>query len=311
MTKPDATPNRFAGFHIPKVPLGPARLPDFLIIGASKSGTTTLWRYLQRNPKVHMLEPKEPEFFAKDEVYSRGLEWYKSLFTAAPPDKLCGEASTTYSRWPHFGDVPGRIHDAAPNVRLVYMLRHPTERAYSQYKHRMRLNVPRMTFEEALEHDAMFVDTSTYIMQIEKFMERFPRASLQCVLLDDLKAKPRETLDDLQRFLGIEPLDLTAAGPVEANKAEEAAGSDYARQRLGATIRSIPFAKTMKSWLPSGARESLREAYVRSPLGQRKAREYQPSPFLPETRERLLRRFEEPNRRLAEFLGRDLSMWNR
>lgn len=307
----DLTPQRFAGFHVPEVPLGPARLPDFLIIGACKAGTTTLWRYLQRHERIHMLEPKEPEFFAKDDVYSRGVEWYKSLFTAAPPDKVCGEASTTYSRWPHFGDVPERIHRASPSIKLVYMLRHPADRAYSHYRHRMRLNVPRMTFEEALASDAMFVDSSNYIMQIEKFLERFPRESLRCVLLDDLKRSPGETLDGLQRFLGLTPADLTAESEVEANTAEAAGGDDYARQRLGAALRKAPFAHALARTLPPSLRNSLRDAYVRSPLGRRKAKEYKPSPFLPETRARLIESFIEPNRRLAEFLGRDLSFWNR
>ncbi len=307
----DLTPNRFAGFNIPAVPLGPARVPDFLVIGASKSGTTTLWRYLQRHPRIHMLEPKEPEFFAKQEVYSRGLDWYKQLFTAAPADKICGEASTTYSRWPHFGDVPARIHDAAPNVRLLYMLRNPVDRTYSQYKHRMRLNVPRMTFEEALDHDAMFIDTSMYMMQIEQFLKRFPRESLECVLLDDLKNSPAETLSRVQRFLGLDETDLTADSQVIANTAEASAGSDYARQRLGAALRRVPAVHAATRLLPPRMRETLRETYVRSPLGRRKAQEYQPSPFLPETRAMLVEKFQEPNRKLGEFLGRDLSMWNR
>ncbi len=307
----DLTPNRFAGFHIPAEPVGPARVPDFLIIGACKAGTTTLWRYLQRHPRVHMLEPKEPEFFAKQEIYSRGLEWYKSLFTAAPADKICGEASTTYSRWPHFGDVPARIYEAAPRVRLLYMLRHPVDRTYSHYKHRMRLNVPRMPFEEALEQDAMFVDTSMYMVQIERFLTRFPPESLRCVLLDDLRSAPAVTLEAVQRFLGLEPLDLSTDSEVFANTAEAAAGTDYARQRFSAALRRLPVVGSLARSLPPEVRDSLRERFVRSPLGRRTAQDYQPSPLLPETRARLIAEFSEPNRRLAGFLDRDLSMWSR
>lgn len=311
MSKVDDTPRRFAGFQVPRVALGPARLPDFLIIGAAKSGTTTLWRYLQRHPAIHMLEPKEPEFFAKPEVYARGLEWYKSLFAAAPEGKVCGEASTTYSRWPHFGDVPQRIHDAAPGIKLIYLLRHPVDRAYSHYKHRMRLDVPRMTFEEALEHDAMFIDTSLYMMQIERFMARFARASLHCVLVEDLRSDPAATLNGIQEFLGLEHDDLAREGAVEANTAEEDAGADFTRQRFGKAFRRVPGARPLSRLLSPRVRERLREALVRSPVGRRTAEGYKPSALLPETRERLIRRFEEPNRALADFLGRDLSGWNR
>jgi CRISPR-associated endonuclease Cas1 subtype I-B len=85
-----------------------------------------------------------------DEVYQRGETWYRSLFRHAGTDQLCGESSTCYSRWPHFGDVAGRIARDLPNVKLIYIMRHPVDRAYSHYAHNMQWGVT-MSFEEALE----------------------------------------------------------------------------------------------------------------------------------------------------------------
>ncbi|NER32103.1 MAG: sulfotransferase domain-containing protein, partial [Symploca sp. SIO1C4] len=76
------------------------RLPDFLIIGAAKSGTTTLYKYLCRHPQICMSNPKEPDFFAIDHIYDQGIDWYSSLFSEARLKQVCGEASTTYTRLP-------------------------------------------------------------------------------------------------------------------------------------------------------------------------------------------------------------------
>src|SRR5690242_14831106 len=81
------------------------RLPDFVVIGGMKCGSTTLFEYLCRHPDVFMCTPKEPGYFSREKVMARGEAWYRSLFADAKPTQLCGEASTCYTRWPHFGDV--------------------------------------------------------------------------------------------------------------------------------------------------------------------------------------------------------------
>ena len=288
---------------------GRPRLPDFLIIGACKAGTTTVWRYLQRHPRIFLLDSKEPDFFSRKERYDQGIDWYKTLFAEARPDQLCGEASTTYSRWPHLGDVPTRIARAAPTVKLIYMMRHPVDRTYSDYCQRMRMPVPRLTFEEALQRDRMFTDTSLYMMQIEKFLERFPRELLLPILLDDLSDEPRATLDTVQRFLGLDPIDLVGQEVVVLNRATEGA-DDFVRRRLSKWIRLTPGVDALLRLAPSSLKDRTLIFLTSSSFGRRVAKGYKPSLFLPETRQRLLKLFEEPNIQLAEFLGRDLSHWN-
>ena len=76
------------------------RLPDFIIIGSAKSGTTSLYDYLLEHPLIYMSNPKEPCFFDENVAWDKGVAWYSSLFSGAENDQICGEASTNYTRWP-------------------------------------------------------------------------------------------------------------------------------------------------------------------------------------------------------------------
>lgn len=302
------TPTRLGG--VPRAPsaAGRGRAPDFLIIGACKAGTTTLWKYLNRHPGVWLLEPKEPDFFSKQERYAKGMDWYKSLFAPADEGRLCGEASTTYSRWPHFGDVPGRIADAMPDARLIYIMRHPVERAYSHYRHRMRLEVERMSFEEAIESDPMFTDCSLYLMQLQKFYERFPRERVHTIVLDDLAARPAETLGALQRFLGVAVVDLAAESRVHANEASSG-GEDFTRRRLVRWAEKCPGVGALRRAAPRGVLDGVVNTVVRSPIGRWISGRYEPGPLTPETRRRLLDVFRRPTEELEAHLGRALPGW--
>ena len=114
------------------------RLPDFIIIGAAKAGTTTLHHYLDLNPQIYMSSPKEPCFFSDDEIYVKGVDWYSSLFSSAKPDQACGEASTRYSPYPQYTEAAPRMAELLPHVKLIYIMRHPVDRAYSHHVHEMK-----------------------------------------------------------------------------------------------------------------------------------------------------------------------------
>ena len=112
-----------------------ARLPDFIIIGAMKSATSTLHNQLSAQPGIFMSTPKEPNFFSDDEIYSRGLSWYKGLFSDAKPDDICGESSTHYTKLPDYPDTIARLKSAVPQPKLIYVMRHPIDRLVSHYIH--------------------------------------------------------------------------------------------------------------------------------------------------------------------------------
>jgi hypothetical protein len=120
------------GIAFNDVPVRPSGcLPEFMIIGAAKAGTTALNEYLSQHPQIFMCPLKEPQFFSTDVIYERGLAWYEGLFADAKSGQICGEASTSYTFFPSTPLTPQRIHQAIPNVKLIYLIREPVSRIQS------------------------------------------------------------------------------------------------------------------------------------------------------------------------------------
>ena len=114
------------------------RLPSFLVIGAMKAGTTSLYHYLHAHPQVFMPSIKELDFFVAGGNWGRGLHWYQKQFAGAGPGAVAvGEASTMYTKYPSVDGVPERIAAHLPEVRLVYVVRDPIDRIRSHYRHRV------------------------------------------------------------------------------------------------------------------------------------------------------------------------------
>lgn len=282
------------------------RLPDFFILGAAKSGTSALFRYLERHPSIWIPEIKETEFYSKEPLYSKGLEWYQDLFAGVGSDQLCGEASTTYTRWPHTPDVAERIHNDTPNAKMIYIMRHPVERTYSHFVHHTRKGVTR-TFEEALDHDDIYVDCSMYMKQIEQYLRFFPRENFLFLFQIDLKKTPRECLDRVTDHLGIERRDLLADGPILRN----VSGSDhYVRSKTTGRLRKFKPIGWLADTLPPKWRHGAFNLVKKSPFGRKLEFEYQVPSLTANTRQKLLELFAEPNRQLEEFLGVQLPDWS-
>lgn len=180
------------------------RLPTFLIVGAQKTGTTSLWHYLRAHPQVHLPDEKEPEFFLGDEAWARGIDWYRSLFVGAGDAVAVGEASTMYSMFPHAAGVPQRIRSVVPDVRLLYVLRHPIERMVSLYGHHLMAGWEHRPIEQALLQDARYTDSSRYAMQIEQYLRCFDRDQLLVLTSEQLRDDRAATLATVHRFLGVD-----------------------------------------------------------------------------------------------------------
>jgi hypothetical protein len=179
-------------------------LPNFLVVGAMKSGTDSLWQYLRRHPQVFMSDLKEPEFFVTELNWSRGVRWYEQQFVGADGAVAVGEASTSYSKYPLYRDVPSRIADTIPDVRLIYLIRQPIERIRSQYLHQRLLREERRPIERAVLEDSSYVDFSRYAMQIDRYLECFDRSHLLVVRSEDLRSDRDRTLRRIVAFLGLD-----------------------------------------------------------------------------------------------------------
>ncbi len=297
--------------------------PNFIIIGAAKSGTTTLYKYLQRHSQIYLTKPKEPDFFSLDKNYAQGTEWYESLFIQALSHQFCGEASTTYSRLHRYPQTVERMSQMLPNVKLIYLMRHPVDRAYSFYVYRFKRSqqnasflsergdlITAKTFEEAISENREFVESSYYLEQINRYLKFYQRSSLLCLLMEDLIKQPEATLKNILDFIGVDSnIDIFQDNKIVANQ-----GEDYpdwfVKRQIIAPLKVIPGSQYLRSALPKNIKMLSYQFLKKIKYNFWQSQQYIPPSMLSDTRQMLINKFRNPNQELAEFLNRDLSHWN-
>jgi hypothetical protein len=179
------------------------RLPDFVIIGAGKSGTTTLHHWLLQQPEIFSCSLKEPRFFSRD--WDKGLPWYTALFAEGGEDQLAGEASTNYTDVEYSEVAAERMAATVPGARLIYLLRHPVERLRSQYRHNWRRAVESDPLADAVVRpDNPYVGRSLYHQRLAPYVERFPRQQICVVRFEDLVASSQPAWTEVLEHLGLE-----------------------------------------------------------------------------------------------------------
>lgn len=206
-------------------------LPDFIIIGAMRAGTTSLHNYFQHHPQVSMSHEKEPDYFTAFK-YARGVDWYLKQFDI---DRMRrGEASPNYAKVDVFPGVPERIYRDLPDVKLVYVVRDPVKRFVSQYDHmaargfdlpdpgtlcRSEPPLPsdpiRLTLKEPYQH---ILSVSCYARQLKAYLEYFPLEQIRIVEFEQLKREPDTVLRELQAFLGLDPLGAATLPSLNRSK---------------------------------------------------------------------------------------------
>jgi Sulfotransferase domain len=185
-------------------------LPTFLLIGAMKSGTTTLYSYLAEHPEVYLPALKEPNFF--NDHWHRGVGWYERLFAGAGDALARGEASVRYTSFPDDPDCPRRIASVVPKVRLLFLARDPVDRIRSHYLHEVAALRERRPLERAVRENPIYLDRSRYAMQLDRYLEHFRRDQLLVLRAEDLFRAPQEVLPRVSAFLGVDPA-WRPAGP--------------------------------------------------------------------------------------------------
>lgn len=181
------------------------RLPNFLVIGALKAGTTSLYHYLRSHPQIFMPGVKEIAFFAKDDVWSKGIDWYERQFAQAGSHFLAvGEASTLYATYPRNSGVPERIATHLPSARLIYVLRDPIQRIRSHYQHRVAVGAEDRPIDQALFANPIYIDCSRYAAQIEQYLRYFSREQLLLIASEDLRSARQATMMLVYEFLEVD-----------------------------------------------------------------------------------------------------------
>lgn len=291
-------------------------VPDFLIIGAAKSGTSTLYRYLDKHPQVCFPWEKEPCFFDVNVAWNKGWDWYAKLWENRKEGQLLAEGSTNYTFYPHVPNAPELIHEHAPNCKLIYMMRHPVSRTYSHYAHRQTKELfPGKPFEhDVLEFariDPLILDCSDYYKQIQRYLALFPREQMLFVFIDEMIKDPRSFTQKVCRFLNIdEQIDLTQEGEIVDNKGSQHRDGKL-RYYTTEPFRKNPVIRTIAYALPQPCRTFAYNMVQKTAYGKKMQQSFNPLPMTDEHVNVLLERFKEGNDQLATFLDIDLSHWNK
>ena len=180
------------------------RLPDFVIIGAMKSGTSSLHEYLDLLPDVCMSRPKEPAYFVPERFHWHAPEWYKDFFTAKPAATHVGEASPHYAIRHVYPGVADCMHGVVPDARIVYIVRDPVERIRSEWVHHVaRGRITRSLSDELrVPESSVVFHTSRYAWQLEPYLEQYGAERIFVVSSEELTRQPTRSLERLLQFLG-------------------------------------------------------------------------------------------------------------
>jgi len=289
-------------------------LPDFIVVGAAKAGTTALYWYLADHPQVFMSRVKETNYFAYglDEgghlLYGdpelhhfpiRTIDAYERSFEGAGDARAVGEASPIYLECPQSA---GRIRDTIPDARIICGLRDPVDRAYSDYLMYLRSRGRRLDPARELTPSAAWARPDSHWMQISMYHEAlrryfdvFPRERIFVFLFDDLKADQAGLIRDLYRFLGADD------GFVPDFGTPHNVGGMPASMLLERVLTNDPLRRAVDPWIPKRAADWARRTRTRN---------LRRAPRLPnELANELRERFRDDISNTAELIGRDLSLW--
>lgn len=296
-------------------------LPTFMVIGAGRSGTTSLDRYLRQHPQIFMSTHKSPSyFFCKDlermddpslrlvtaNYFVGDRPSYERLFAGARPGQAVGEVSPVYLASTGTAQA---IADTLPDARLVAILRNPVDRAQARFVARTRdglehRSLPEIIDEELADGAVRDISFGTYIASgfvthvLHTYLAAFPREQLRLHLFDDLARDPEAVIRDIFAFVGVDP-----SVPLDVSERHNSSGGTIANPVLRAAwTRSALVRARVRRFVPKAARDATFSVVSRNLV---------PLRLDPAVRARLVELYRDEVTSLGELLGRDLSGWQR
>jgi sulfotransferase family protein len=300
--------------------------PNFLIIGAARSGTTSLYNYLGQHPHVYTCPVKEPDFFSYEgveldfdgpdgkEQTNRGIrrhtpaniEEYHSLFRGASNEKATGEASPMYL---YSARAPSRIKDHVPAAKLIAILRNPVERAYSAFSLlSLQGREPLGEFSQALRAEEVrirnkwtwmyhYKNVGFYHVQLKRYFDIFERDQIKVYLYEDLEDDPLRLAQDVFQFLEVDDAFVP-----EVSLIHNPSGTPRNEAFSRLVDKPNPLKAVVRFLFPYRIRKRIIASLKNRNLAER-------APLTPEIREELLDAYREDISELENLIGRDLSGW--
>ena len=243
------------------------RLPDFLIIGAMKSGTTSLYFDLRSNPAVFLPEDKEPTCLAEDAVLEeQGRASYARLFRSARSDQLCGEASTGYSKLPEVRGVPARaLALLGSRVKIIYLVREPVARTLSHHYHEVTAGTMQRDVDLAVRRHSRLIDFSRYAMQLEPWLDLFEPGQIQVIRFEDYVQDRPGSLTRICDFLEVPSDTMGVEQDKVHNRGEDARVPTGWMWRFS---RGSFYRSWIRPWVSRPIRTRIRKLFM-PPAGER------------------------------------------
>jgi hypothetical protein len=285
-------------------------LPNFLIGGAGKSGTTTLWAVLRRHPQVFMPRVKDVSFFSSDvaprSVYHHGIDWYGGLFAGAEGRIAIGEASVAYLYDP---ESPRLIQKHLGMPRMVFILRDPCERTYSHYWQERKRGVRLPPFDDLMRTAPPLFErmlrSGRYATHLGRYLQHFPRERVLALRYEHLRDTPDVLYRRVCEFLGVDPQHLPRDTARRSNPAARPR-FDLLEHRV---LRSPHLLRVARALVPGRLYPWARTALAGLKSMNRVEMAYRP--MSAESRARLIDRFRAEIEGTETLLGWDLSAWKR
>ena len=294
-------------------------MPNFLIIGAGKAGTSSIYHYLKQHPQVYMSPLKEPKFFALEgetldfqgpdkDIVNRtsvnNLEDYQNLFQEASTEIAIGEASPVYLYDPK---APSKIKTYLPEVKLIAILRNPVERAFSSFTHLLREGFETLSFEQALAEEENriqkkwaplwhYQQKGYYYEQLKRYYSIFKREQIEVYLYDDLRDNSTNLIQSIYKYVGVDDTFI----PDLSKK--NVSGNPKSRFVHDLFTKDNQIKSLLKPLFPKQLRRNIADTAIEKNLGAK--------PMLKgETRHQLQQLYREDVLQLQDLIGRDLSAW--
>jgi hypothetical protein len=305
--------------------------PDFFIVGAAKSGTTSLYHYLGQHPEIYFSPIKEPNYFSDDidvakfssiykrntfldteEYFSnkvlqnlsitfvRNITHYERLFESGSNFKTRGESSTSYL---YSNKAAKNIYDYNPRSKIIVVLRNPIERAFSHYKMALRSGHTKLSFKEAVEKDLrvknkgwgiseLFIDLGLYYDQLKRYYSIFPSDQIRVFLFSDLKNSTDKVLKDCFEFLEVQNVKIEDKTIYNPAKSPQNIWFNYYLTRIG--LKNL-----LKKSVPESMINSIKKYFLKPDKNTLSENDFK---FL-------LSIYEEDIKKTAGLLKQDLSSW--
>jgi hypothetical protein len=277
-------------------------LPDFLVIGAMKAGTTTLYHDLASQTAIRMSEVKEPSVLLRFPDPEHAIGNYARQFAGRRSGQILGEASTEYSKLPRHQGVARRARDLlGSDLRLIYLVRNPVERAVSHHHHAFSRGRQGADIDETARSDSTLVDFGRYAMQLEPWIESFGLDRILVLRFEDYVRDRAAALRKVGQHLGV---SVDPSRIPEDKAFNQSEGNRIGtKARIGPLLRSDLYQLGVRRLIPDRLRLWLRDKMVPEAPPR-------PTPPRPDTVDLLIERLAPDADRLASLLGWPAPVWD-